>query len=115
MVADDGPETVGYIGDVALRHFKEIRGFDQYQNYYTKREEAQVMFEREMAKRGSGFASYVDVRVYTSLFADRALILLLLCSALNTPRRTPKIGLVFGNSSWTPSNAFPGTHYYSAQ
>lgn len=62
MVADDGPETVGYIGDVALRHFKDLRGFEQYKQYYVKREEAQSIFEREMAKRGSGFASFVDVR-----------------------------------------------------
>lgn len=112
MVADDGPETVGYVGDVALRHFKELRGFDQYRTYYTKREEAQLIFEREMAKRGSGFASYVDVRLYISLFPDSTLISALSYSASSTPRRTPKTESVCANCSWIPSNAFPDTHCY---
>ncbi|THH09714.1 hypothetical protein EW146_g8604, partial [Bondarzewia mesenterica] len=66
MVLPDGPQTVGYIGDVALRHFKELRGFDQYKQYYVKREEAQAIFEREMSKRSSGFAAYVDRIKYSS-------------------------------------------------
>lgn len=65
MVAPDGPQNVGYIGDVVLRHFKELRGFDQYKQYYVKREEAQMIFEREMSKRSSGFAAYVDVSTST--------------------------------------------------
>ncbi|KAI0065897.1 hypothetical protein BV25DRAFT_1821601 [Artomyces pyxidatus] len=66
MVAPDGPHTVGYIGDVALRHFKDIRGFDQYKQYYNKREEAQAIFEREMSKKSSGFAAFVDRIKYSS-------------------------------------------------
>jgi hypothetical protein len=62
MASPEGPQTVGYIGDVALRHFKDLHGFEQYKQYYVKREEAQSIFEREMSKRSSGFAAFVDVR-----------------------------------------------------
>jgi hypothetical protein len=51
---------------VALRHFKELRGFEQYKQYYVKREDAQVIFEREVSKRSSGFADYIDVRYHSS-------------------------------------------------
>ena len=60
MVAPDGPQTVGDIGDVALKHFKELRGFDLYKQFYVKREEAQSIFEREMAKK-SRFYTFIDV------------------------------------------------------
>ncbi|KAJ8086818.1 hypothetical protein PM082_005643 [Marasmius tenuissimus] len=62
MVAPNGARTVGGIGDVALRHFKGLRGFELYKQYYVKREEAQLIFEREVSKRSS-FAAYIDVRV----------------------------------------------------
>ncbi|KAF9268140.1 hypothetical protein L218DRAFT_918472 [Marasmius fiardii PR-910] len=65
MVAPNGARTVGGIGDVALRHFKELRGFEQYKQYYVKREEAQVIFEREVSKRSS-FAAYIDRIKYQS-------------------------------------------------
>ena len=61
MAAPDGPKVVGGVGDVALRHFKELRGFEQYKQYYVKREDAQAIFEREISKRSSGFADYIDV------------------------------------------------------
>jgi len=61
MVEPDGPRTVGGIGDVALRHFRDLRGFEHYKGYYSKREEAQSIFEREMVKKSSGFAAYIDV------------------------------------------------------
>ena len=60
MVAVGGPETVGGVGDVALRHFKELKGFEAYRQYYAKREEAQAIFEREIRK-GSGLATFIDV------------------------------------------------------
>ncbi|KZS91196.1 hypothetical protein SISNIDRAFT_456791 [Sistotremastrum niveocremeum HHB9708] len=47
------------IGDVALKHFKILNAFECYKLYYSKREEAQAIFEREMGKK-SGFASFVD-------------------------------------------------------
>ncbi|GBE79841.1 predicted protein [Sparassis crispa] len=53
------------IGDVALRHFKELRGFEHYKQYYSKREEAQAIFEREM-KKSSGFPAFVDRIKYSS-------------------------------------------------
>lgn len=62
MMTPNGPKTVGGIGDVALLHFKEFRGFEHYRQYYVKREEAQTIFEREMMKKSSGFAAYIDVR-----------------------------------------------------
>lgn len=60
MMLPDGPQTVGGIGDVALKHFKEYRGFEHYKQYYSKREEAQAIFEKEVRK-GSGFAAFIDV------------------------------------------------------
>jgi protein ECT2 len=62
MLTPDGPQTVGGVGDVALRHFRDLKGFDNYKVYYTKREEAQTIFEREVSKKSSGFASFIDVR-----------------------------------------------------
>lgn len=61
MLGPNGPRTVGGVGDVALRHFKELRGFEQYKQYYVKREDAQLIFEREVSKRSSRFASFIDV------------------------------------------------------
>lgn len=63
MLAPNGAKTVGGVGDVALRHLKDLRGFDQYKQYYVKREDAQLIFEREASKRSSRFAAYIDVRV----------------------------------------------------
>jgi hypothetical protein len=62
MIAPNGPQTVGGVGDVALKHFKHLRGFEHYKQYYSKREEAQAIFEKEVSKRSSRFASYIDVR-----------------------------------------------------
>jgi hypothetical protein len=64
LVSEHGKRTMGGIGDVALRHFRDVRGFDYYKQYYVGREEAQAIFEREMMKRSSGFAAFVDVRVH---------------------------------------------------
>jgi hypothetical protein len=78
MQASNGSRTVGGVGDVALRHFKELRGFEQYKQYYVKREDAQLIFEREASKRSSRFAAYIDVClsswliVITDLFAVSA-------------------------------------------
>ncbi|EKM80039.1 hypothetical protein AGABI1DRAFT_57412 [Agaricus bisporus var. burnettii JB137-S8] len=60
MQAPNGSRTVGGVGDVALRHFKELRGFEQYKQYYVKREDAQLIFEREASKKSSRFAAYID-------------------------------------------------------
>ncbi|KAL4076122.1 hypothetical protein J3A83DRAFT_4357230 [Scleroderma citrinum] len=66
MTETDGLRTVGGIGDVALRHFRDLRGFEHYKQYYVKREEAQSIFEREMIKKSSGFAAYIDRIKYSS-------------------------------------------------
>jgi len=66
MAAPNGFKAVGGVGDVALRHFKELRGFEQYKQYYVKREDAQTIFEREVSKRSSRFASYIDVNCFLS-------------------------------------------------
>ncbi|KAF8622083.1 hypothetical protein AX15_007227 [Amanita polypyramis BW_CC] len=66
MMTPYGPKTVGGVGDVALRHFKELRGFEQYKQYYIKREEAQAIFEREVSKRSSRFGAFIDHIKYQS-------------------------------------------------
>ena len=58
--------NVGGIGDVSLKHFKDYNGFHLYKLYYAKREEAQAIFEKEIARRGSGFPSYIDVSLHIS-------------------------------------------------
>lgn len=62
MLGGNGTKNVGGVGDVALRHFKDLKGFEQYRQYYVKREDAQLIFEKEVAKRSSRFAAYIDVR-----------------------------------------------------
>ncbi|KAF8897687.1 hypothetical protein BD779DRAFT_1608223 [Infundibulicybe gibba] len=66
MLAPNGAKTVGSVGDVCLRHFKDLRGFEQYKQYYVKREEAQSIFEHEVSKRSSRFAAYIDHIKYQS-------------------------------------------------
>jgi hypothetical protein len=61
MMAPNGPAIVGGVGDVLLKHFRDQRGFEQYKQYYVKREDAQQIFEREVSKRSSRFGSYIDV------------------------------------------------------
>jgi hypothetical protein len=63
--------SVGGIGDVALKHFKDYNGFHLYKLYYAKREEAQAIFENEMKRNGSEFPGYIDVSLHVS---DRSLI-----------------------------------------
>lgn len=67
MMASNGDGAVGGIGDICLKHFKELKGFEHYKQYYTKREEAQGIFEREIAKRSSGFGAFIDVCSLPSL------------------------------------------------
>ncbi|PPQ64623.1 hypothetical protein CVT24_008360 [Panaeolus cyanescens] len=66
MIAPNGYNLVGGVGDVALKHLKELRGFEQYRQYYAKREEAQAIFEEAVSKGTSGFASYIDHIKYQS-------------------------------------------------
>ena len=56
--------SVGGIGDISLKHFKDYNGFHLYKLYYAKREEALGIFESEMTRRGSGFPGYIDVSLH---------------------------------------------------
>ncbi|EJD01616.1 uncharacterized protein FOMMEDRAFT_126677 [Fomitiporia mediterranea MF3/22] len=67
MASPNGLQTVGGVSDVALYHFKELRAFECYKQYYAKREEAQAIFKREMAKKSStGFAAFVERIKYST-------------------------------------------------
>ncbi|EMD40501.1 hypothetical protein CERSUDRAFT_148569 [Gelatoporia subvermispora B] len=53
----DGPG----IGDVALKHFKILKGFEEYRDYYAMREKAQRIYEREMKKSAThGLSTFVE-------------------------------------------------------
>ena len=102
------PETAGCIGDVCLKHFKELRGFENYKQYYIKREEAQAIFEQQL--KHSSFAGFIDVclpdfgplfsywranRTHNSLF-----------SASNTRRKMSEIASVCASYSWSQSSEY---------
>ncbi|KAJ7094612.1 hypothetical protein B0H15DRAFT_775924 [Mycena belliarum] len=93
MLAPNGAKAVGGVGDVALRHFKELRGFEQYKQYYVKREDAQLIFEREMAKKSSPFAAYIDrIKYQASETRNRVGLRELL---INPVQRIPQYTLMF--------------------
>ena len=97
------------VGDVALKHFKALRGFEQYKMYYSKREEAQRIFETQ-AKKNSSFVAYMDVScrfTYAESFTS------CLCSASSTPTRKREVESACANCSWSPCNAFRATHFSS--
>lgn len=108
MLAPNGSRTVGGVGDVALRHFKELRGFEQYKQYYVKREDAQLIFEREASKRSSRFAAYIDVRIYSCPIPIWDLYLN--TSISNTKLLIQKTASVCESFSWSPYNAYRDTH-----
>ncbi|KAF8524603.1 hypothetical protein BU17DRAFT_84640 [Hysterangium stoloniferum] len=61
MLSPNGYQSVGGIGDVALKHFKELGAFGCYKQYYSNREEAQLILKRERMKKSStGFAAFVE-------------------------------------------------------
>ncbi|KAG8796883.1 hypothetical protein FRC17_007919, partial [Serendipita sp. 399] len=67
MVGPNGYKYVGGIGDVCLKHFRDMRAFDCYKVYYSKREEAQAIFEEEVGKGGkAGFSAYIERVKYSS-------------------------------------------------
>ena len=43
------------VGDIALKHFKVLKGFENYRQYFAKHEEVQKLFEQEV-KKNSRFA-----------------------------------------------------------
>ncbi len=48
------------VGDVALKHFKKLKGFEKYGQYFAKHEEVQRLMEQEQ-KKNSRFAEYIEV------------------------------------------------------
>lgn len=68
MMSPEGASLVGGVGNVALRHFRDSRGFENYKQFYANREEAQKLFKQESAKKG--FAEYIDVSVICSGFVN---------------------------------------------
>lgn len=91
MLAPDGARTVGGIGDVALRHFRDLKGFEQYRGYYDKREEAQSIFLREIVKKSSGFAAFIDVRSHLIINLEEGLLISFVLSESNTQIQTLEI------------------------
>ncbi|KAJ7180267.1 hypothetical protein C8R43DRAFT_972440 [Mycena crocata] len=93
MLGPNGAKVVGGVGDVALRHFKELRGFEQYKQYYVKREDAQSIFEREMSRKSSPFAAYIDrIKYQASETRNRVGLRELL---INPVQRIPQYTLMF--------------------
>lgn len=107
MQAPNGSRTVGGVGDVALRHFKELRGFEQYKQYYVKREDAQLIFEREASKKSSRFAAYIDVRLSFPTACDSSLFRHVSISNIKPP--IPRIVLAYENFSWNLCNEYQDT------
>ena len=103
MAAPNGHKIVGGVGDVALRHFKELCGFEQYKQYYVKREDAQAMFEREVLRKSSGFADNIYVSRH-SLSLSLSHQTLSLYSILNTNQTSQVTGWGYVNFSWSLFN-----------
>nr|XP_031862275.1 uncharacterized protein CI109_002240 [Kwoniella shandongensis]KAA5529347.1 hypothetical protein CI109_002240 [Kwoniella shandongensis] len=55
-----GEETVG---DICLRHFKDLRTFDPYRTYLSKQDESQKMFQ-ESLRKFPGFVSFIESTKY---------------------------------------------------
>ncbi|KIJ57053.1 hypothetical protein M422DRAFT_150010 [Sphaerobolus stellatus SS14] len=61
MIAPKGHLAVGGIGDVCLKHFKDLQAFDCYKQFYSKREEAQAILKRERLRRSAtGFSGFIE-------------------------------------------------------
>ncbi|KIO31118.1 hypothetical protein M407DRAFT_19999, partial [Tulasnella calospora MUT 4182] len=93
MMTPAGPSTVGGVGDVALKHIRDLRAFDCYKQYYAKREEAQAIFEREMTKKSStGFAGFIERTKYSTESKNRVGLRELLMEPI---QRIPRYTLMF--------------------
>ncbi|WVF65702.1 hypothetical protein IAT40_000433 [Kwoniella sp. CBS 6097] len=51
------------VGDVCLKHLKDLRTFDPYRTYLAKQDESQRLFQ-ESLKRYPGFASFIESTKY---------------------------------------------------
>ncbi|KAK7061920.1 DH domain-containing protein [Favolaschia claudopus] len=93
MLTSSGAKVVGGVGDVALRHFKERRDFEQYKQFYVKREDAQLILERETSKKSSPFAAYIErIKYQASESRNRVGLRELL---INVVQRIPQYTLMF--------------------
>ncbi|KZT60783.1 hypothetical protein CALCODRAFT_84865 [Calocera cornea HHB12733] len=63
MVFQNGYIAAERIGDIALKHFRDLKTFDCYKQYYAKREEAQKIFETLLIKN-KGFAHFIETIKY---------------------------------------------------
>ncbi|KAJ7781077.1 RhoGEF domain-containing protein [Mycena metata] len=93
MMAPNGAQMVGGVGDVALRHFKDLRGFEQYRQFYVKREEAQLILEREMSRKSSPFVVFIDRIKYQASESNNRVGLRELL--INVVQRVPQYTLMF--------------------
>ncbi|KAG8925444.1 hypothetical protein FRC00_003971 [Tulasnella sp. 408] len=92
MMTPEGPSTVGGVGDVALKHIRDLRAFDCYKQYYAKREEAQAIFEREMTKKSStGFAGFIERTKYSTESKNRVGLPMIKHMAAEDPQRAKLI------------------------
>ncbi|WWC97695.1 hypothetical protein V866_004579 [Kwoniella sp. B9012] len=51
------------VGDVCLKHFKNLRTFDPYRTYLSKQDESQKLFQDSL-KKFHGFASFIESTKY---------------------------------------------------
>ncbi|KAI0089204.1 hypothetical protein BDY19DRAFT_993422 [Irpex rosettiformis] len=95
MISPDGRD-VGGIGDVALSHFRDQKGFEGYSVYYSKREEAQTMFEKELKRvTGQGsFSQFIERVKYSTGDARNRIGLRELL--MEPVQRIPRYTLLFG-------------------
>lgn len=115
MLGANGTKNVGGVGDVALRHFKDLKGFEQYRQYYVKREDAQIIFEKEVAKRSSRFAAYIDVRASRLSYDCGSYNDFNFYSTSNINLLTQRIGLAYANSLWSQCSEFLDIHFSFVQ
>ncbi|EJF62298.1 hypothetical protein DICSQDRAFT_104681 [Dichomitus squalens LYAD-421 SS1] len=65
----DGNGSPG-VGDVALKHFKKLKGFEKYGQYFAKHEEVQRLLEQEQ-KKNSRFAEFIERVKYSTAFDSK--------------------------------------------
>lgn len=91
------------VGEVALKHFKMLKGFEHYRQYFAKHEEVQKMFEQEF-KKNSRFAEYIEVCLLLSVAPLPSSTVHSASSTL--PRQIRETSSVCENSSLNHGSAF---------
>lgn len=96
------------VGDVALKHFRDLQGFETYKTYFSKHEEVQKLFEHEV-KKNSRFSEFIEVSPICARLPSPHTVSLP-DSVSNTPQPQIRgIGLACGRYSQSPGNASPDT------